>query len=157
MLDALPLSHLHVFPYSDRPGTVASRLDAKVEGGVIRERARLIRDIGARLSARFRASQVGRQHRALTVDDGSRAVTGNYLKVRLDAPRERNAWVDVRIETSDPLTALLGARAAVRPRLAHEQGHLLSRRFACATFDNQLTTGRPDVAAAALAHRHRQE
>ena len=58
-LERSPLTHIHVFPYSDRPGTVASAMTDKVNGVVVRERGRRIRDIGRVLSERFRASQVG--------------------------------------------------------------------------------------------------
>src|SRR5215467_7640369 len=71
-----PLTHVHVFPYSDRPGTSASALADKVHGAVIRERARRIRDIGAHLAERFRESQIGTTLRALTIEDGSLVVTG---------------------------------------------------------------------------------
>jgi len=97
VLEALSLTHLHVFPYSDRPGTEASRLQPKVDGRVVRERAREVRAISGRMAARFRQSQVGRTLRALTVDDGLSAVTGNYLKLRLDVPHARNEWIDVRV------------------------------------------------------------
>jgi len=103
VLEALPLTHLHVFPYSDRPGTDASRRHPKVDGRDIRERAREIRAIGERLAARFRASQVGRTLRALTVDDGRSAVTGNYLKVRLSEGRGRNEWVQIAVRGGEPL------------------------------------------------------
>src|SRR5262249_17944041 len=36
LIEALPLSYIHVFPYSDRPGTVASALPLKVDGNAIR-------------------------------------------------------------------------------------------------------------------------
>jgi threonylcarbamoyladenosine tRNA methylthiotransferase MtaB len=98
LLEALPLTHLHVFPYSDRPGTEASRMCPKVDGRAVRERGRAVREIGERMSRRFKASQAGRTLRALTVDDGQSVVTGNYLKLRLDARRTRNEWVDVRVE-----------------------------------------------------------
>ncbi|MFT7579287.1 MAG: threonylcarbamoyladenosine tRNA methylthiotransferase MtaB [Myxococcota bacterium] len=39
-LDALPWTRLHVFPYSERAGTAAVRLDGVVEAGVRKERAR---------------------------------------------------------------------------------------------------------------------
>lgn len=94
---SLPLSYLHVFPYSDRPGTIASRLPNKVEGTAIRDRGRILRKLGATKAAMFRESQVGREIRGLTVDDGWSAVTGNYLKVRLDAARPRNTWVLVTL------------------------------------------------------------
>jgi threonylcarbamoyladenosine tRNA methylthiotransferase MtaB len=96
-LEGSPLTHLHVFPYSDRAGTPASAMPGKVPGAVVRERARRVREIGQRLSARFRASQIGTVHRALTLEDGLLAVTGNYLKLRIPAGRARNEWVELRV------------------------------------------------------------
>jgi threonylcarbamoyladenosine tRNA methylthiotransferase MtaB len=96
-LGRAPLTHIHVFPYSDRPGTAASMMSGKVPGAVVRERARQVREIGQRLTGRFRDSQVGTTHRALTLDDGTVVVTGNYLKLRIPPGRSRNEWVDVRV------------------------------------------------------------
>jgi len=96
-LEAAPLTHVHVFPYSDRDGTDASRLAGRVPGSVVRDRARRVRAISASLADRFRGSQVGTVHRALTLDDGSIAVTGNYLKIRIPPRRPRNEWVRVRV------------------------------------------------------------
>jgi threonylcarbamoyladenosine tRNA methylthiotransferase MtaB len=98
LLDRLPLSHVHVFPYSDRPGTEASRSPGKIDGPVIRARASRLRAIGERLSTRFRASQIGKVRRALVVDDGRAAVTDNYLKLELDECWPRNTWVEVVVE-----------------------------------------------------------
>ena len=96
-LDRSPLTHLHVFPYSDRPGTPATAMGGKVPGAAIRERGQRVREIGQRLTTRFRDSQIGTTHRALTLEDGTLAVTGNYLKVRIAPGRGRNDWVRVRI------------------------------------------------------------
>jgi threonylcarbamoyladenosine tRNA methylthiotransferase MtaB len=92
-----PLTYVHVFPYSDRPGTVASAMSGKVHGTVVRERAARVREIGRRLMVRFRQSQLGTIHRALTLEDGSLAVTGNYLKVGIPPGHVRNEWIRVRI------------------------------------------------------------
>jgi tRNA A37 methylthiotransferase MiaB len=86
-----------VFPYSDRPGTAAAALCPKVDGRDIRERARQVREIGARMSAAFRARHAGTRRRALVVDDGWSAVTDNYLKVRLDERHERNTWIEAMV------------------------------------------------------------
>ena len=96
-LEWSPLTHLHVFPYSDRPGTGAAALRGKVAGAVVRERARRVREIGQTLADRFHDSQIGTVHRALTIEDGSLAVTGNYLKLRIPAARTRNEWVRIRV------------------------------------------------------------
>jgi threonylcarbamoyladenosine tRNA methylthiotransferase MtaB len=97
LLADLPLSHVHVFPYSDRPGTEASRMTRKVDGVTIRARGGELRSIGATLSRRFRAAQSGTTRRALTVDDGWSAVTDNYIKVGLDAHHARNEWITVAL------------------------------------------------------------
>jgi threonylcarbamoyladenosine tRNA methylthiotransferase MtaB len=97
-LETSPLTHLHVFPYSDRPGTVAAAMPDKVAGGIVRERATVLRQISERLLRRFRSSQMGSRHTALTIDDGATVVTGNYLKVRVPPGRSRNEWVVVTID-----------------------------------------------------------
>lgn len=101
-LERAPLTHLHVFPYSDRPGTEASRMGERPPGVVVKEWGTRVRQLGAVLARRFLASQVGRVHRALTLEDGSLAVTGNYLKVRIPPGQPRNRWVHLQIDSCDP-------------------------------------------------------
>jgi threonylcarbamoyladenosine tRNA methylthiotransferase MtaB len=96
-LESSPLTHLHVFPYSDRPGTAAAAMSGRIHGAVIRDRAARVREIGRRLTLGFRESQVGTIHRGLTLEDGSLVVTGNYLKVRIPPGRPRNDWVTVLV------------------------------------------------------------
>jgi len=96
-LEGSPLTHAHVFPYSDRPGTAASVMEGKVEGQLISERAHRVRQTASVLTRRFHAAQVGRVHRSLTLDDGTVALTGNYLKVHIPPGCERNQWRDVRV------------------------------------------------------------
>ncbi|HKH72421.1 MAG TPA: tRNA (N(6)-L-threonylcarbamoyladenosine(37)-C(2))-methylthiotransferase MtaB [Vicinamibacterales bacterium] len=98
LLCDLPLTHLHVFPYSDRPGTDATAMDDKVDGVAIRERGQRVRAIGHDMATRFRQSQLGTVRRALTVDDGLSAVTDNFLKVRLAEMVPRNQWINARID-----------------------------------------------------------
>ena len=96
-LERSPITHVHVFPYSDRPGTHAAAMRERPSGLLVRERARLVREISARLAAAFRQSQIGSVHRALTLEDGSLVVTGNYLKARIPPGRARNEWIRVKI------------------------------------------------------------
>ena len=95
-----PLTYLHVFPYSDRPGTEATGLHGKVHGTTVRQRARAIRDSGKELAARFRRSQLGAVRPALTIDGGRVAVTDNYLKVKVPFERPENQRVRVRITSA---------------------------------------------------------
>ncbi len=96
-LESSPLTSLHVFPYSDRPGTDASRMTGKTAAEVIRERGRIVRDIGRQLAERFRASQLGAVRPALTIGDGSTVVTDNGFKLRLPSSRPRNQRLRVRV------------------------------------------------------------
>jgi len=100
-LAASPLTHLHVFPYSDRPGTEATRMSGKVPAAIVRERGAQLRRTGAELAARFLASQAGTVRPGLTLEDGTLVVTDNYLKVRIGAGLPRNVRVRVRIGTSN--------------------------------------------------------
>jgi threonylcarbamoyladenosine tRNA methylthiotransferase MtaB len=105
-----PLTHLHVFPYSDRPGTEASSMREKVDGITIRDRGMRLRQIGAGLTRRFHASQAGTTRRALTLEDGSLVVTDNYLKVRIPPGLPRNQRVMVQLrEEGDRLEGTLCA------------------------------------------------
>jgi threonylcarbamoyladenosine tRNA methylthiotransferase MtaB len=96
-LSSSPLTHLHVFPYSDRPGTEASKMSGKVHGGVIRDRGNELRRVGAKLAERFRASQVGTVRPGLTLEDGTLVVTDNYVKIRIAPGTPRNTRVRVTI------------------------------------------------------------
>jgi threonylcarbamoyladenosine tRNA methylthiotransferase MtaB len=98
-----PLTYLHVFPYSDRPDTEASKMTGKVRGDTVRARARAIREIGSELAARFRSSQLNTVRPALLIDGGRIAVTDNYLKVQVPQCLPDNTRARVRITSVDPL------------------------------------------------------
>jgi threonylcarbamoyladenosine tRNA methylthiotransferase MtaB len=95
------ITHVHVFPYSDRPGTSATELPHKVHGAIVRERASIVRGIGRQLNQQFQDAQHGTIRPALTIEDGSLVVTDNYLKLRIPAGRSRNEWLDVRVCVAD--------------------------------------------------------
>lgn len=84
----LPFTYLHVFPYSDRSGTIASEMNGKVRNRTIRSRAAELRAISEDKNRRFRESFMGQSLRFLTlteVRDGHRSgISGNYLKVQTD-------------------------------------------------------------------------
>ncbi len=97
----LPFTYLHVFSFSARPGTKAADLDAPVSAAITRDRARALRALGQQKAAAFREAQAGRRLRALTLargeDTWTEALTGNYLKVRVEGRRPANVWCDARI------------------------------------------------------------
>ena len=117
-LPASPLSHIHVFPYSDRPGTSASEMTGKVHGSVIRDRATRLRAIGADLARRFRERQAGSIRPGLTLEDGTLVVTDNYLKMRIPSGVPRNERVWVRIGEDGVRATCVPRDAALAPRPA---------------------------------------
>lgn len=105
-VEALPFAYVHVFPYSDRPKTVADRLGDKVHSRTIKERAERLRTVAAAKRDAFLAGLVGRTERVLfeTVDrDGLRkGLTGSYARVGIDPEAAaENDWVFVRITGVD--------------------------------------------------------
>ncbi len=77
------LTHLHVFPYSARPGTPAARMPP-VAAEAIRDRAARLRAAGAQALARHLDGEVGRRHRVLA-ERGGTGRTEGFTPVRLDA------------------------------------------------------------------------
>jgi threonylcarbamoyladenosine tRNA methylthiotransferase MtaB len=99
-----PLTYLHVFSYSDRPGTKASAMKPKVPPGTIHERSLRLRALGERKNAAFRGRLRGTGQRALVLKDRDAAgrlvgITGNYLEVLLDGGDDlMNRFAEVRLE-----------------------------------------------------------
>ncbi|MBW2048614.1 MAG: tRNA (N(6)-L-threonylcarbamoyladenosine(37)-C(2))-methylthiotransferase MtaB [Deltaproteobacteria bacterium] len=61
----LPLSYLHVFPFSPRPGTVAEKLKGRVDPGIIKERAAELRGIGRKKRDLFYRSCLGKEFQVI--------------------------------------------------------------------------------------------
>jgi threonylcarbamoyladenosine tRNA methylthiotransferase MtaB len=96
-IEAMPFTYLHVFTYSERPGTPAAESAQQVPMRVRKERNRILRELAAAKNLTFRESMVGRTLSAVTLHDAGVALTGNYLKVETAAAREPNRIVDLRI------------------------------------------------------------
>ena len=101
-LEALPLTHVHVFPYSGRPGTAAARMGERVPAPEIRRRAERLRTVGREKTARFYERMLGRELPALTIEDGTLALTDNYLKLRIAPGHARNERICVRPTSANP-------------------------------------------------------
>jgi threonylcarbamoyladenosine tRNA methylthiotransferase MtaB len=97
LIESLPFTYLHVFTYSERPGTPAASLPETVPMTVRKERNQTLRELSAVRNRSFRASMVGTTVSALTLHEPGVALSDNYLKVELVAPRPSNAIVDLKI------------------------------------------------------------
>lgn len=95
LIESLPFTYLHVFTYSERPGTPAAAFP-QVATSIRRKRTRQLRELGARKNLAFRGRMAGRSVRAVTLP-GNTALTENYLKVEMTTPREPNQLVELNI------------------------------------------------------------
>ena len=86
LVEALPFTYLHVFPYSERPGAAAARLGAPVPPRVLHERARELRDLGEAKARRHHAGRVGQRADGVVTGHGAGKVevlTQDYVSVYL--------------------------------------------------------------------------
>jgi threonylcarbamoyladenosine tRNA methylthiotransferase MtaB len=93
-IERLPFTYLHVFTYSERPGTPAA-VAKQVPMEVRRDRNRVLRELAAAKNLEFRRRMLGRVLSVVTLGDG--ALSDNFLKVELATRRAANQLMDVTI------------------------------------------------------------
>lgn len=96
-IESLPFTYLHVFTYSERPGTPAATMANAVPIAVRKERNRILRELAASKNLDFRRRMIGRRLSVVTLDGGGYGLSGNYLKIELTQVREANRLADVRV------------------------------------------------------------
>jgi len=99
LVEQCGLTYLHVFPFSPRPGTPAARMP-QIDGSVVKERARRLRECGALALTRHLDGEVGARRRVLTE---SRHIgrTEHFTAVKLAAPAEPGTIVELTIAAHD--------------------------------------------------------
>jgi threonylcarbamoyladenosine tRNA methylthiotransferase MtaB len=107
-IERLPFTYLHVFTYSERPGTPAAESPDPVPLEVRKERNRILRELGAAKNLGFRRRMIGRTLSVVTLAEG--ALSDNFLKVELATPRAANQLLDVTI--GSVTAAGIGERSA---------------------------------------------
>ena len=64
ILSECDLTYLHIFPYSNRPNTPASKMP-QISNEIIKERARLLRTEGDKILQKFLKKQINKKHKIL--------------------------------------------------------------------------------------------
>jgi len=113
-IKSLPITQLHVFSYSERPGTKALEIPYKVTPQVKKERSQRLLDLSAEKLQEFYASQIG-QTRPVLFEHAPKSkpmhgFTDNYVKVEIpNNPEHDNKILTVTLgefnEAKDALTA----------------------------------------------------
>jgi threonylcarbamoyladenosine tRNA methylthiotransferase MtaB len=96
-IEAMPFTYLHVFTYSERPGTPAAAIQSQVPMPVRKERNRILRELAAKKNLEFRKRFVGRELSVVTLDDPLRALSSNYIPIQLAAPKSSNQILNIRV------------------------------------------------------------
>jgi threonylcarbamoyladenosine tRNA methylthiotransferase MtaB len=88
VIRALPFTYLHVFPYSERPGTAAALLAGRTAPDVARGRAAELRALAEEKGSSYRASRAGGAADVVVTGDGRKraGLTEDYLTVSLADP-----------------------------------------------------------------------
>jgi threonylcarbamoyladenosine tRNA methylthiotransferase MtaB len=101
----LPVSYLHVFPFSPRPGTPASTLNGRVDPIHIKERAEALRDLGERKKSLFYGSCLEKEFQVLAERWHSeeqnimKGISDNYLPVLFKTSQEaKNQLIPIRVK-----------------------------------------------------------
>jgi threonylcarbamoyladenosine tRNA methylthiotransferase MtaB len=102
LVDSLPATYLHVFPYSPRPGTPAADLPP-LPGNLVQERARIMRELGQAKKTQFLKAQIGQVREVLVEGPAEQegwlqGLSDHYLRVTFPGPPAmRNRIVKVRL------------------------------------------------------------
>ena len=99
LVDECGLTHLHVFPFSPRPGTPAARMPP-VARDVVKERARLLRERGALALRQHLDAEVGATRRVLT-ESRDTGRTEQFTKVLLATPAAPGQILNLKLTAHD--------------------------------------------------------
>jgi threonylcarbamoyladenosine tRNA methylthiotransferase MtaB len=102
LVRSLPVSYLHVFPFSNRPNTRASTMSGHVPTAVKTARAQIARELGAKKKKDYIARNIGKRVAVLVESHETGIVRGkseNYLDVYIPGtPEDLNSFVPVVLE-----------------------------------------------------------
>ncbi len=116
-IESLPLTYLHVFTYSARPGTAAAQMPDQVPGEIRKERNHILRAISERKRAAFARQMVGKQLEVVieqfaeTSSDELSVITDNYLRAEAVGPEAMIGNV-AKMQVTDVADAVLRGKLA---------------------------------------------
>ena len=96
-IERLPFTYLHVFTYSERPGTPAAEMADQAPMAVRKSRNRMLRELAATKNLEFRRRMIGKKLSVVTLEETRAALSDNYLKVQLAEERPSNQLVEIEI------------------------------------------------------------
>ena len=101
LLSDLPLSYMHIFPFSPRPGTAASQMEGRIDPRTVKRRSAELMELNRLKKRTYMAAQINRTLEIIVEDapEGETYIgtSGNYLRIRTTAKGLiKGSIVDVR-------------------------------------------------------------
>ncbi len=96
----IKFSKIHVFPYSDRNGTLASKMEEHVNPTVIKDRSKKLIEVSEILEKDYIRKFYDEKHDVLIEDikdSYSIGHTSNFLKIKCDKSFKRNEFYEIKL------------------------------------------------------------
>lgn len=107
LVERSPLTHLHVFSFSPRPGTSAASMKNQVPEPIKKKRSRILRELGAEKNLSFRRGLIGSVLEAVVEDkkdastDWYVGLTDNYVRVIIEGSKEADIGEKIEISIKE--------------------------------------------------------
>ncbi len=107
LVESSPLTHLHVFSFSSRPGTRADSMSNKVPDRIIKGRSEELRDLGRKKNFQFRVTQLSKSFNVIVEDKIDPAhnlytgLTDNYIRVLIVGAKAEHVGKDIAVQLTD--------------------------------------------------------
>jgi len=94
ILNECDLTYLHIFPYSNRPDTPASKMP-QIPNKIIKERAKILRLEGNKIMQRFLKKQINKKHKVL-FESETEGHSENFVPIKILTKHKIGEIVEVR-------------------------------------------------------------
>ncbi len=101
IIEDLPFAYIHVFTYSEREGTSASKIGDLVNPKEKKERTKILREISQKKNIEFREKFLNKPLEVLIISEknGKKVgLTGNYIHIKFDSEKPLNSIINVKLE-----------------------------------------------------------
>ncbi len=113
LIESIPFSYIHIFPFSPRPGTIASKMKCSISPATKKERFNILKDLNIKKKKLYLKSQINKILDIVVeeqpTEQTSVGTSSNYLKVRLNSNKYLpKSLINVRINgvENDMLTGI---------------------------------------------------
>ena len=96
ILNECDLTYLHIFPYSNRPDTPASKMP-QIPNKIIKERAKILRLEGNKIMQRFLKKQINKKHKVL-FESETEGHSENFVPIKILTKHKIGEIAEVRGE-----------------------------------------------------------